>query len=59
MSSFEYPTMSMKRTCAISSRKSDLVSADIRGLGREESTRFERNSKTDPPCQIFSLRATL
>src|SRR5882724_5802181 len=49
--------MSMKRTCAISSRKSDFVSADIRGLEREESTRLERKSKNPihlPEC--FSLR---
>src|SRR6266567_5772387 len=48
--------MSMKRTCAISSRKSDFVSADIRGLEREESTRLERKSKNPihlPEC--FSL----
>src|SRR5947207_14599077 len=37
--------MSMKRTCAISSRKSDLVSADIRGLGAKNLRVLTGNQK--------------
>src|SRR5947199_2288249 len=37
--------MSMKRTCAISSRKSDLVSADIRGLSAKNLRVWSENQK--------------
>src|SRR5437899_7573827 len=37
--------MSMKRTCAISSRKSDLVSADIRGLSAKNVRVWSENQK--------------
>src|SRR6266404_3316488 len=44
--------MSMKRTCAISSRKSDLVSADIRGLGAKNLRVLTGNQKISNPVAI-------
>src|SRR5438094_5449061 len=47
--------MSMKRTCAISSRKSDLVSADILGLSAKNLRGLSRNQKTGNGCFRFCL----
>src|SRR5437762_13955409 len=47
--------MSMKRTCAISSRKSDLVSADILGLSAKNLRGLSRNQKTGNGCFVFCL----
>src|SRR5436305_14535386 len=44
--------MSMKRTRAISSRKSDLVSADIRGLGANNLRVLTGNHKISKPAAI-------
>src|SRR5205814_2490844 len=49
--------MSMKRTCAISSRKSDLVSADIRGLSAKNLRVWSENQKSNPHSRMLqSLR---
>src|SRR6266516_2710770 len=47
--------MSMKRTCAISSRKSDLVSADILGLSAKNLGGLSRNPQTGTGCFRFCL----
>src|SRR5882724_7095206 len=52
--------MSMNRTCAISSRKSDLVSADIRGgLGAKNLRGLSRNQKISNPATVNATTPTL